>query len=91
MRAPAGLHAIYTVLIYTTGFVAWEIPRTRRQTQAAYAAKWRHQFAMLPPGDFPFVATVVDELGTVAGEDQFEFGLAALADGLARQRRGATR
>jgi len=91
MRAPAGLHAIYAVLIYTTGFVAWELPRTRRQTPAAYAAKWRQEFAMLPPGDFQLAASVLDELGTIAGEEQFEFGLAALTGGLARGRRGAAR
>src|SRR6266571_2230931 len=70
MRAPAGLHAIYAVLIYTTGFVAWELPRTRQQTQAAYAAKWRKEFATLQPGDFPLGISVLDELGAVAGEDQ---------------------
>ena len=91
MRAPVGLHAIYAVLIYTTGFVAWELPRTRQQTQAAYAAKWRKEFAILPPGDFPLVTSVLDELGTVAGENQFESGLAALTDGLARERRGVAR
>jgi TetR/AcrR family tetracycline transcriptional repressor len=87
MQPIAGLHAIYAVLIYTTGFVAWEFPRTRHQTPAAYAAKWRQEFAMLRPGDFPLAATVLDELGTVAGEDQFEFGLTVLADGLAREGR----
>jgi TetR/AcrR family transcriptional regulator, tetracycline repressor protein len=91
MRATAGLHAIYAVLIYTTRFIAWELPRTRQQTQAAYAAKWRKEFAILPPGDFPLVTAVLDELGTVAGEDQFESGLAALTDGLARERRAAAR
>ena len=91
MQAPAGLRAIYAVLIYTTGFVAWELPRTRQQTQAAYAGKWRQEFAILPPGDFPLVSSVLDELGTLAGDDQFEFGLAALADGLARERRGDAR
>ena len=91
MRAPVGLHAIYAVLIYTTGFVAWELPRTRQQTQAAYAAKWRQEFAMLPPGELSLAASVLDELGEVVGEDQFEFGLAALTDGLVRERRGAAR
>jgi len=91
MQATAALHAIYAVLIYTTGFVAWELPRTRQQTQAAYAAKWRQEFAMVPPGDLPLAASVLDELGTLAGEDQFEFGLAALTDGLAKERRGAAR
>lgn len=83
--AGAGVHAIYAVLTYTTGFVAWEIPRTRLQPQAAYAAKWRQEFAGLPPADFPLAGGVLDELGQVAGEKQFELGLAALAAGLAGQ------
>ena len=81
--APArGVHAVYAVVTYVTGFVAWEIPRTRRQPEATYAASWRREFATLPPADFPFVGGVLDELPKVAGEDQFEFGLAALIAGL---------
>jgi TetR/AcrR family transcriptional regulator, tetracycline repressor protein len=85
MSAAGGVHAIYAVLIYTTGFVAWEIPRTRRQPQSEYAANWRKEFAGLPPADFPLAGGVLDELGQVAGEKQFEIGLAALAAGLAGQ------
>jgi AcrR family transcriptional regulator len=85
MPAAAGVSAVYAVLIYTTGFVAWEIPRTRRQPQATYAASWRREFAGLPPGDFPFAGGVLDELGQVAGDTQFELGLKALAGGLAAQ------
>jgi TetR/AcrR family tetracycline transcriptional repressor len=82
--APAdGIHAIYAVLTYTTGFVAWELPRTRLQTQSAYAATWRQAFATLDPTDYPVAGTVLDELGQVAGDDQFEIGLLALAAGLA--------
>jgi TetR/AcrR family transcriptional regulator, tetracycline repressor protein len=79
----AGVQAVYAVLTYTTGFVAWEIPRTRRQPQAAYAANWRQELARLPPADFPLVFGALDELGHVAGEMQFEIGLTALAAGLA--------
>jgi AcrR family transcriptional regulator len=85
MAPPAGVRAIYAVLIYTTGFVAWELPRTRQQPQAAYAASWRREFASLPPADFPLAGGVLDELGRVAGEEQFELGLTALAAGLAGQ------
>jgi TetR/AcrR family transcriptional regulator, tetracycline repressor protein len=81
----AGVHAVYAVLTYTTGFVAWEIPRTRRQSQEAYAANWRQELARLPPADFPLVGSALDELGQVAGEKQFELGLTALAAGLAVQ------
>jgi hypothetical protein len=86
ISAAAGVHAVYAVLTYTTGFVAWEIPRTRQQPEAAYAAQWRREFASLPPADFPLVGGVLDELGEVAGERQFDLGLAALAAGLAGQR-----
>ena len=82
MPPQGGVHAIYAVLIYTTGFVAWEIPRTRRQPVTAYASSWRREFASLPPDAFPLVGGALDELPLVAGEEQFELGLTALAAGL---------
>lgn len=85
MASSVGVHAIYAVLTYVTGFVAWEIPRTHRQPQTAYAASWRREFASLPPSDFPLAGRVLDDLGQVAGEGQFELGLTALAAGLAVQ------
>jgi len=81
----AGVHAVYAILTYTTGFVAWEIPRTRRQPQAVYAANWRQELARLTPADLPLISGALDELGHVAGEKQFEIGLTALAVGLAGQ------
>lgn len=83
MPPAQGVHAVYAVLTYATGFVAWEIPRTRRQPQGTYAASWRREVANLPPSDLPLVAGVLDELPEVAGEEQFELGLAALTAGLA--------
>ncbi|WP_113718224.1 TetR/AcrR family transcriptional regulator [Arthrobacter dokdonensis] len=81
--APAyGVHAVYAVLTYTTGFVAWEMPRTRRQPQAAYAANWRREVASIPPGALPLVSGALEQLAEVAGEEQFELGLTALAAGL---------
>lgn len=77
-----GVHAVYAVLTYATGFVAWEIPRTRRQPQATYAASWRREIAGMPPTDLPFVTGVLAELPEVAGEEQFELGLTALTAGL---------
>lgn len=78
------VQAIYAVLTYTTGFVAWELPRTRRQPEAVYAAAWRREFAGLPAGEFPLTEDALGELSRVAGEEQFELGLAALVEGLAR-------
>jgi AcrR family transcriptional regulator len=80
--ANAGVHAIYAVLIYTVGFVAWELPRARSQPEASYASSWRQVVASVPAVDFPLVTTVTDELGAVASEEQFELGLAALTAGL---------
>jgi len=77
-----GLHAIYAVLIYATGFVAWELPRTRNQSETEYAAQWRREFALLSPEDFPVTGMIVGELAGVAGAEQFELGLKALVAGL---------
>lgn len=82
----ASVTPVYAVLIHTTGFVAWEIPRTRRQAQAVYAASWRREFASLPPDELPLVGGVLDELPLVASDEQFEIGLAALTTGLVSSR-----
>ena len=83
MPAAHAARAIYSVVIFTTGFVAWEIPRTRFRPPGAYAAEWRQQFALLPPELFPATAGILPDLARVADEDQFELGLGALARGLA--------
>lgn len=77
-----GVHAIYAVLTYTVGFVGWELARTQTEADRSYATAWRQTAAGLPLAEFPLAATVIDELATVAGEDQFEIGLAALSSGL---------
>lgn len=84
MAPGAGVRAIYAVLIYATGFAAWEIPRTHRQSQAAYASSFRREFGSLPRDDFPLAGAVIDDLGHIAGEEQFELGLTALVTGLTR-------
>ncbi|HEY7779902.1 MAG TPA: TetR/AcrR family transcriptional regulator [Ktedonobacterales bacterium] len=83
MPAAVGVRAIYAVVIYTTGFAAWEQPRTVRQPASDYAMAWRREFASLPADDYPLTSGVLDELARVAGAEQFELGLAALASGLA--------
>jgi TetR/AcrR family transcriptional regulator, tetracycline repressor protein len=82
MPPAEGVHAVYAVLIYATGFVAWEMPRTRHEPQATQAARWRQQIAHLPPADLPLVSGVVDQLPEIASEQQFELGLVALTAGL---------
>src|SRR5689334_6307037 len=77
-----GVHALYSILIYSLGSLAWELPRTHQQPQSAYAARWRQVFAGLERGEFPLVGTMIEEFGHVAGDEQFEFGLRALVHGL---------
>jgi AcrR family transcriptional regulator len=77
-----GVHAIYAVLTYTVGFVAWEIPRTRAQSPMQYASAWRREFASLPLAQLPVLNEAFDELPLVAGNEQFELGLLALTSGL---------
>ena len=45
------------------------------------------QSAHKTPDDFPLTTSVIHQLPDVAGEAQFELGLAALAHGLLRQPR----
>jgi AcrR family transcriptional regulator len=86
MAPAAGVRAIYAVVTYVTGFVAWEIPRTQQQSGEVYAAEWRRAFGGLAPADFPLTAIVLADLAEVASEQQFEVGLTALAAGLSRSR-----
>jgi TetR/AcrR family tetracycline transcriptional repressor len=80
----AGVGAIYAVLVYTIGFVAWELPRTVGGPEP-YAAAWRQVVAGLSPtAAYPLTSAHVDALTKVAAEAQFELGLCALAAGLAR-------
>jgi len=82
LAAPTGLRAVYAVLIYASGFVAWELPHTRRHPEEAYAAAWRREFASLQPEEFPITRSLLAELPRVATTDQFEYGLNALVTGL---------
>lgn len=77
------LRIYYALLAYTLGFLAWEIPRTRRQPPAAYAAQWAEALAALPADEYPRLHEVAGMVATVAGTDQFEAGLGALLRGFA--------
>jgi len=84
-----GVHAIYAVLTYTVGFVGWELARTKAEADASYAGAWRQVAAGLSATDAPLATSVLDELATVAGEVQFEIGLAALSRGLVADQQSA--
>jgi TetR/AcrR family transcriptional regulator, tetracycline repressor protein len=84
LPARDAVHAVYAVVIYATGYAAWEIPRTVLQEPDQYATSWRRELAALSPSDFPLASAMVEELSQVAGPAQFETGLTALASGLAQ-------
>jgi AcrR family transcriptional regulator len=80
-----------TLFVYTAGYVAFSpsdrVDDARRQARAAAAA--------LPPGDYPSLSAMIDQLAdTMGGDPQFEFGLDALLagyDSLLRARRDTRR
>src|SRR5438128_6501566 len=55
------------------------IPRTAAEMASA---AWRREFAGLRPDDFAIIGSILDELPRIAGAEQVELGLAALATGL---------
>jgi TetR/AcrR family tetracycline transcriptional repressor len=78
----SALRAVFAVLIYTLGFTTWEAARVSGNREAEYAAQWREGFARMEPGTLPHIEAVLADLGTVASETQYEFGLQALARGV---------
>jgi len=78
----AGVWAVYAVLIYTTGFAAWELPRTGPQAGESYARQWRRQLADSGGGEYPLTTAAVEDAVGVADEQQFNYGLTRLANGL---------
>jgi AcrR family transcriptional regulator len=83
----------YTLLAYTLGFAAWELPRAHLG-EGGYAARWDEVLDGLPPDRFPTLHELGAALGTVAGDEQFRFGLERLLAGVAskvRDRRSRRR
>ena len=68
-------HLYYDLLVYTLGFVAWELPRTRAMTRREYAKRWRSAVDQLDEARHPTVHRLIDALTTVASDAQFEGGL----------------
>jgi AcrR family transcriptional regulator len=80
-RAEAA-RAFRVVFVYVFGFVAFsdpgaEVTAERRRTQVAVAAG-------LPPDEFPLLSEMGAEMAeTMGGDEQFEYGLDVVIDGLA--------
>ncbi|MGH2987891.1 MAG: TetR/AcrR family transcriptional regulator C-terminal domain-containing protein [Solirubrobacterales bacterium] len=76
---PTAAHAYRALFLYTFGFAAFNSPdapeEARRQARAALMA--------LGPDQYPALTSAAEEAAaTMAGDDQYEFGLGRLLDGL---------
>lgn len=70
------VRTFYAALTYTIGFVLWEIPRARIQTEAAYADQWAGLISQLDPSQFPVLTGIAKEMvPTVVSTEQFNWGL----------------
>jgi AcrR family transcriptional regulator len=77
-RAEAS-RAFRTLFLYTFGFAAFSTEGRREERRAQVRAA----FAVLPPEDYPLLTSSVEEMADVlGGDEQFEFGLARLLDGI---------
>ena len=65
----------YDLLVYTLGFVAWELPRARAVPATEYAERWRAAVASIDVERHPTVHRLVEPLTGVATDEQFEGGL----------------
>jgi AcrR family transcriptional regulator len=71
--------AFRTLFLYTFGFAAFVTEGGREE----HRAQVRAAFAVLPPEDYPLLTSSVEELADVlGGDEQFEFGLARVLDGI---------
>jgi AcrR family transcriptional regulator len=71
--------AFRTLFLYTFGFAAFVTEGGREERRAQVRAA----FAVLPPEDYPLLTSSVEELADVlGGDEQFEFGLARVLDGI---------
>jgi TetR/AcrR family tetracycline transcriptional repressor len=76
------VRTFYTALTYTVGFVLWEIPRARTQTEADYADQWAGLLTQLDPDQFPILTGAASGIvPSVASGVQFEWGLHMIVRG----------
>ena len=72
----------YTLLTYTLGFVAWEIPRAHEQSSGDYKSQWKALLEDEPDGGTATLNDLKKKLYTVADEEQFEWGLGHFLSGV---------
>lgn len=83
---PAAVRGYAALFTYTVGFVAYEIPRTRAQSEDEQLAEQDEVVttlkALAMKYTFPHVAELAEDLYEMAHPDTFEYGLDRLLDGL---------
>ena len=76
------VRTFYAALTYTIGFVLWEIPRARTQTEVDYADQWAGLLTQLDPDQFPVLTDIaIGIVPSVASSVQFEWGLHKIVGG----------
>jgi AcrR family transcriptional regulator len=70
---------------YTTGFAVREAARREADARRGSQVRWKHSLQALDPARFPVLTSVVDVVLTSAGDEQFEFGLRAMINGVPRR------
>ena len=87
---PTAVQIYFALLTYTLGFVAWEIPRMRQDSQAGYGQQWQKILADLAESEYPTLHELAEQLADAASETQFEAGLRAVLRGFEAQIPGST-
>jgi len=85
---PTAVQIYFALLTYTLGFVTWEIPRTRHDSQPGYRQQWHKILADLAESEYPTLHELAEQLSDAASESQFEAGLSAILRGFAPLARG---
>lgn len=88
MAPDDAVHAYGLLLVYALGFAAYEQPRPwgRNPQELSGAEELQRQrglfYQALPKDQFPVMVSLSDKLVTLPSDEQFEWGLSALIDGL---------
>lgn len=70
------VRTFYAALTYTIGYVLWEIPRSRLQTEVVYEKQWADLISQLDPATYPILTGPAAAVTpTVASTRQFTWGL----------------
>jgi AcrR family transcriptional regulator len=71
------------VVVYALGFVALEVPRLPSSAIALDESELVAAYDALPVDEFPHTTAIRPRPGAIVDEEQFEFGLTCILDGIA--------